>query len=137
MKKAKYFEISELVAPEILEVLSTECCWRLVEKFHPHLDALRELAGMPLCVNGATTRYKGVRPRKCPIGAAKSSHKGWEDSQGFDITCANIEKLRMIIHKHHKELQIVRMENPEYTPGWAHIDISEFKSSLPLIVFNP
>ena len=45
----KHFSLIELVAPEILAVLSDDMAWRLIPDYvQSGLDALREKAGLPI-----------------------------------------------------------------------------------------
>lgn len=138
MNRSKYFNITELVAPEILSVLTEDCAWRLFPgQIIPMLDLLRVDYGAAVTINGNGLRYCGLRPQNCTEGALRSSHKGFGDVQGFDLHCADMDKMRKLITVNNRKYGIVRMENPAATKTWIHVEISMNPVVSDLVVFNP
>lgn len=123
-----YFTHDELVPPEVA-AKGAEYCFSL---FKPHflagLDKLREDLGFALFVNdwavGGSRKFCGYRPRVC-IGAANSFHKV---GGAFDLhtrTDEQMKALRARVRDFGGIYGIRRMESPDSTPGWCHIDCKE------------
>ena len=133
MYKCKYFEIHELVSPELYEVLGEEKCWQLLpEVVKLQLDQIREefysTYGLGILINnwgyGGDYKYSGVRPINCKIGAANSRHKQWV---AFDLKPSDlesIEELQGFIKTLGASWNISRVEEFEHTPTWCHIEFA-------------
>lgn len=128
----KYFDIEELVAPEILSVLCDKAAWRLIPmSVRRGLDLLRSIYGQPIYINGNGNHYCGVRPKHCIVGALESRHKlVIDDVCAFDLHSDSLDVLRSVIMEHHKTLGIIRIEHKDYTPRWIHIEFGEADGNL-------
>lgn len=136
--RSKHFTLEELVSPDILAVVSPWAAWRLVSPFVMSLDILRDMVDCPIEINRkGVAANRGLRPIDCKVGAKNSSHKGWEDRQGFDLVCNERELLIEKVKKYSKALGILRMENPAKTIGWVHIEIGTKPTDKELVVFDP
>lgn len=131
LNRARYFEIHELVAPKILEILSIEASWRLIPDYMIEgLDMLRELYGSPIIINdGVNYINSGIRTLDCSIGAKYSTHKCFRGLIGVDLKCSNQTKLRDIIENNYPELHISEVENYIFCPTWTHIAFSAERPS--------
>jgi hypothetical protein len=124
--KSRFFSISELICPEILEVLTEEAAWRLI----PYstilsLDLLRSMYGGPIYINGKGLTHCGVRCKCTTVGAPKSRHKLYEfEATCFDLHCDGQSELRHIIEANSIQLQIDKVEDYASTPTWTHIQIT-------------
>lgn len=135
--KSTFFQINELVAPEILSVLSEDAAWKLFPgNIIPSLDKLRKEYGDPIIINGSGLIYSGLRPQNCKIGSLKSAHKGFGDVQAFDLHCSDLDKLTKIITSRNSEFCIQRMENPLYCNSWRHIELCIY-TPKDFCIFNP
>ena len=131
MKPMKYFEISELLNPEILQILSLEACWQLIPQHVRYgLDKLRELYGAPIIINdGVNYTNSGIRTLDCSIGAKYSAHKCFRGLVGVDLKCKDQDKLRNIIEDNYSDLHISEVESYDETPSWTHIAFSAERPS--------
>ena len=80
MYKCEYFNITELVAPNILKSLGEANCWlRLKEAALRDLDKIRESWGREIYINGnfwgKSFTSSGWRHPKTTVGAEWSTHK--------------------------------------------------------------
>ena len=122
----KHFSLSELVAPEILAVLSDDMAWRLIPDYvQSGLDALREKVGLPIWINGNGRVDSGVRSKDSKTGAAKSGHKGYRGLTCFDLHCSDLVLLRGIVEANYQRLHICEVERYEFTPTWLHVAFSQ------------
>jgi hypothetical protein len=138
----QYFNLTELIAPEIRAVLSESALWNLIpKKTQSSLDLLRELYNGPLYINGRYNgkMYKasGVRPLNSETGAKRSKHKIQGSVMAFDIKCDDFDKLDWIVKHNFQTLHICRMEEPEKTKTWRHLEFDSEKIPEVLKVFNP
>lgn len=125
MKPMQYFGLSELLAPEILSVLSEDAGWMLIPSHVRYgLDHLRELYGAPITINSGDYKYSGVRPSSCATGAKRSAHKIMRGLIAFDIKCSDLYKLRCTVEDHFMDLHIAEVEDYDCTPTWTHIAFS-------------
>jgi hypothetical protein len=121
----RHFDIDELVAPELLAVLSEEAAWRLIPQHaRDGLDGLRDRYGDALYINGRGFHYSGVRPLNCPIGAKLSAHKGYRGLCAFDVKAKDLPWLRACVMEHWHTLHIAEMEHSSFTPSWCHVAFS-------------
>lgn len=136
MYKCRHFAIKELVAPEILAIISEDMAWRLIPSEVIYgLDTLRVMYGDAIFINGKGLLDAGVRSLITHTGAPMSGHKGYRGETCFDLHCSDLKKLEEIVRTNHITLGIGRMENPLKTKGWLHI--SFVKGAQNLEVFNP
>lgn len=136
-----YFKIEELVSPEIYEILG-DASWRLIpQKVLSSLNSLREAFGSPLLVNnwktGGMYRYSGIRPLGCSEGAKMSVHKLVHPTKTcFDVKTPQLNRLVELVMKDYAKYGISRIENPDITKTWLHLEFSTEKVDR-LVVFNP
>jgi hypothetical protein len=135
----KHFSIAELVAPEILAQLTEPAAWRLIpEKIQSNLDGLREAFGDVIRINSGVDIYSGVRPVNCTSGAPHSRHKlTVDDVCAFDCHVLNLGRFRALVTSQNMNFGIVRMENPDSTPDWAHLEFSDSIVHGHLDIFIP
>lgn len=130
----RHFGFDELINPEILRMVSPDITARIIPIYALQgLDLLRDLYGAPLWVNGQGRVDSGVRCVDCSIGAPKSKHK---IGIAFDLHCGDLTRLRSIIRSNFKQLKINRMEHPDYTAGWCHVEFCAVEP-IKLTVFIP
>ena len=130
MKPMKYFEISELLNPEILQILSLEACWQLIPQHVRYgLDKLRELYGASIVINNSNYKNSGIRTQNCTEGATYSAHKINRGLIAFDLKVSNMFKLRDIIEANYADLHISEVESYDETPSWTHIAFSAERPS--------
>lgn len=130
----KYFKIEELVNPIIFKMLSPELCENLIKDYIKNsLDLIREDLGEPITINTGDLQNCGIRLLNHPTGAKKSKHKL---GIAYDLHTKNLSKLIDLIKKDYKKYHVSRIENPDITKTWLHI---EFMESIPrkLIIFDP
>jgi hypothetical protein len=147
----KYFTIGELVQPEIITALGAERCVDKIGWFvATGLDFIREdyekevkarglfksKSDAWIIINGRfggmNFKYSGVRAPDCPIGAKFSKHKEW---RAFDLKCNHLDVLVEIIKERHQFYGINRIENPEITKTWLHVEFGHVEHYL--YIFNP
>ena len=126
----KYFEISELLNPEIMQILSLEACWQLIPQHVRYgLDKLRELYGASIVINNSNYKNSGIRTQNCTEGATYSAHKCNRGLIAFDLKCKDQDKLRDIIEANYADLHISEVESYDETPSWTHIAFSAERPS--------
>lgn len=123
--KCEWFEIHELVPPELIS-LPEDYLWELFdEKILVVLDRLRIALGRPITVNnwksGGQYKFSGFRPKNCKIGAKKSGHKL---GKSVDIKVKGMtpaEVLSFIQSRYNEFPEITEIEDIKFTPTWLHI----------------
>lgn len=137
--RSKYFKIEELVAPEILAVLSAEAAWLLIpQSVQMDLDQIRSSWGKPIGINAKGRKYCGVRPVNCPEGAVLSRHKLVEPGVfAWDLHTKNLAGLTDLVKAKHREFGVIRMEDPAVTTSWLHIEITTDMQPGDLHIFKP
>lgn len=72
------------------------------------------------------SKWSGYRPPECKIGAKKSEHRFGNaiDPKGDQNKLAEIVKANAALFY---AFGLRRLENPDITPGWLHMDTSESK----------
>ena len=137
MLKSKYFNISELVAPEILAIMSEDACWRLIpDEVITGLDTLRLLHNRPIYINSKGLTNCGVRAVNSTTGAQQSGHKLYRGETCFDLHSDHLNDLIAMVKANFRQLGVSRIENPLKTPSWLHVTFSK-TSSATLEVFDP
>lgn len=137
MRQMKYFDITELLAPEIIGILSVEACWMLIPRHVQYgLDRLRELYGASIVINNSNYKHSGIRTKDCAVGAKNSAHKCNRGLIAFDLKVADMFKLRNIIEDNYADLHISEVENYDKTESWTHLAFSAERPSK-LRIINP
>lgn len=146
MYQCKYFRLNELVSPGVYAHFGIFAWKFLNQGMLRDLDLLRELWGKPIIINnyawGGSYKESGLRCNTDSIVKAKktpylSAHCL---GLGFDIKPEYIKDLPDLIKcvqtNYHKFTTISRMENPQFTPSWLHLDgLGDRENHL--IIFNP
>lgn len=124
-KKCKWFEIRELIPPDIYDKSMEEELWCLIDdNLKEVLDFIREyIVKAPLTCNnwhlGGERVASGYRDRNCPVGAKHSQHK---EGRAADLICSKYtaEQMRQMILASQYDLpHYIRMEDGV---SWLHVD---------------
>ena len=124
-KKCKWFEIKELIPPDIYDKSIEEELWCLIDdNLKEVLDFIREyIVKAPLTCNnwhiGGERVASGYRDQNCPVGAKHSQHK---EGRAADLICSKYtaEQMRqMILDKQDMLPYPVRIEDGV---NWLHVD---------------
>ena len=147
MYKCKYFKIQELVCQHVYKKYGDKSWEFFSEEFLKDLDTVREVLGVPIIINNwhVNGQYKesGNRCQFCSIVAKKITNKELNMSmhnlyQAFDLKPKNLEikkAIEMIMDNVHRFKVIKRIENPDYTLTWLHLDIKGHHKGIR--IFNP
>ena len=124
-KKCKWFEIRELIPPDIYDKSIEDELWCLIDdNLKEVLDFIREhIMKAPLVCNnwhlGGDRVASGYRDRNCPVGAKYSQHK---EGRAADLICSKYtaEQMRQMILSRQCELpHYIRIEDGV---NWLHVD---------------
>lgn len=137
--RPRYFDLHELVCPEIFEARGQRA-WELLDVYALiTLDQLRERFG-PMTVNdwywGGQFKYSGLRPFTGGVGAEYSQHRF---GRAFDLKPKDTtpqEMFTYIVERQDKFPHLRVLENIEATPTWLHFDVRNHTRSGIWIV-NP
>lgn len=139
MYKPTYFELYELIDPEIYDSVG-EDAWKLLdENALITLDKLRKKFG-PIRVNdwmeGGRYKESGLRRKNSPTGARRSMHKYGKafDCKFFHKSIQEV--FEYIIENEHEFPELKRLEHFHATPTWLHFDVKETNQSG-IYVFRP
>ena len=147
MYKCKYFKIQELVCPHVYKKYGDKAWEFFSEELLKDLDTVREVLGVPIIINNwhIEGQYKesGNRCQFCSIVAKKIANKELNMSmhnlyQAFDLKPKGLEikkAVEMILDNVHRFKVIKRIENPDYTSTWLHIDTKGHHKGIR--IFNP
>ncbi|MGB0881880.1 MAG: hypothetical protein ACPGSO_02925 [Vicingaceae bacterium] len=124
MIKTNYFNIEELVHPQILKSIGENNSWmRLDAGCLIDLDVIREAWGSSIFVNIGNADSRGLRPPNDPDGAFYSSHKM---GVAFDLVPGNgktkelFELIKQLI-ENGEILSFNTLEDFNFTPSWVHV----------------
>ena len=124
-KKCKWFEIRELIPPDIYDKSIESELWCLIDdNLKETIDYIREhIVKAPLTCNnwhlGGERVASGYRDRNCPVGAKHSQHK---EGRAADLICSKYtaEQMRQMILSRQCSLpHYIRMEDGV---NWLHVD---------------
>lgn len=147
MYKCKYFKLQELVCPHVYEKYG-EKAWEFFDKnFLKDLDTVREVLGVPIIINnwkaGGSYSESGNRCTKCSIVSSNiekgtlnmSAHNLFEavDMKPKGLTIK--ESVEKIMDNSHRFKAIKRIEDPDYTSTWLHVDVRGHHEGIKL--FKP
>lgn len=147
MYKCKYFKIQELVCQHVYKKYGDKSWEFFSEEFLKDLDTVREVLGVPIIINNwhVNGQYKesGNRCQFCSIVAKKITNKELNMSmhnlyRAFDLKPKNLEikkAVEMIMDNVHRFKVIKRIENPDYTLTWLHLDTKGHHKGIR--IFNP
>lgn len=149
--KSKYFQPKELIQPSLFDHMTEEALMRCIgHDVCNHLDMLREdyegaviLSGkhktksdIQIYINGKywgkEYKHSGLRSLNCPEGVENSKHKA---GRAFDLKCKHLDILNSLIFHNHYRYHITRIEHPDYTPTWRHVEFDTYATSM--IIFKP
>ncbi|MGL5593077.1 MAG: hypothetical protein ACRDDH_03985 [Cetobacterium sp.] len=147
MHKCKYFKIQELVCPHVYKKYGDKAWEFFSEELLKDLDTVREVLGVTIIINNwhIEGQYKesGNRCPFCSIVAKKIANKELNMSmhnlyQAFDLKSKGLDikkAVEMIMDNVHRFKVIKRIENPDHTPTWLHIDTKGHHKGIR--IFNP
>lgn len=133
----EFFELEELVDKPYIDRFGGQCIGLLDMSLTRCIDRLRKAVG-PLTINdwhkGGRFRESGGRTPYTPTGAKFSMHRFLMayDLKPQAITVA--ELYNHIVHYQTLYPEIRRIENPEKTPSWLHVDSFNHSSDGILII---
>jgi len=138
MKLTKNFSLSELVHPDILDLVGDDAVKLLHPELAPTLQAIRDKFGK-IMINGDIWGKKftlsGLRPKNTTVGAKRSKHKIGTAADCKFETVTPIEVQNYIILHQDEFPNITRIENALVTKTWLHVETGERTGSIK--VFNP
>lgn len=121
----EHFELEELVDKAFIDRFGGQCIGLLDMDLVKCLDDLRDAVG-PLTINdwhkGGNYKESGMRTPFTTTGAKFSMHRY---GKAFDLKPKSITPMELynhIMHYHVLYPAIRRIENPEKTPSWIHVD---------------
>ncbi|MGL4935000.1 MAG: hypothetical protein ACRC51_05950 [Cetobacterium sp.] len=146
MYKCKYFKLQELVCPDIYKQYG-DSAWEFFDQnFLKDLDGIRELFNTAIIINnwhiGGSYKESGLRCALCNE-VKKHTLKGKVNMSahkmnGADLKLKGIEikkAVETIVNNAHRFKTIKRIENPDYTPTWLHVDTRGHHEGIK--IFNP
>lgn len=120
-----HFELEELVDKPYIDRFGGQCIGLLDMPLTRCIDRLREAVG-PLAINdwhkGGNYHESGMRTPQTPTGAKFSMHRF---GRAYDIKPKAVSVMELYNHiMHYASLypEIRRIESPEKTPSWLHVD---------------
>ena len=122
--ESKYFKAQEFVSPKIYDIFG-ELSWNFISPVMVEAaNFIRDKAGVMVLINGVNYQYSGYREYDCPIGAKYSEHKF---GRAIDIklkymTGRDIFNFVMKFEDELIAIGVTRIEDPEYTKTWLHLD---------------
>ncbi len=136
VKISKDFYLDELVSKETYDKYNHAVLKRMIQPIIRPLQRLRDDFSEPMLVNtwgtGGDRQYSGLRETNCKIGALYSKHK---DGNTIDVQCRSKASLAKLFEIAKTKRSVKRIENPDYTPTWLHIEFG-YSKKLP-VIFNP
>lgn len=133
MYKPNYWDIKELVSPEVYRVWG-EAAWQFFDdEYLIDLDIIREEWGDTLIINnwawGGNFNESGLRDNLCSIVRSKKKLylSGHVLAKGFDIKPQNGKHDKfwhfvLSLMRKGKLKKLTRLEHFKHTPTWCHID---------------
>lgn len=147
MMRCKKFKIQELVCPHVYKKYG-EKSWEFFNKdLLEDLDLIRELLGVPIIINnysvGGQYKESGNRCPFCSINSKKIANKELSMSmhnsfRAFDLKPQGLsikKAIDIILDNSSKFKAVKRIENPNNTPTWIHIDTRGHEKGIR--IFNP
>jgi len=122
----KHFCVKEFVPKHVYSMLGEHAIHLMYTPLLRDLDSIRTHINKPITINdwafGGELNYSGFRPIDCHVGAELSQHK---IGKAVDIRVEGYtpdDLADYIIKYQSRYPSIRRIENPEFTPSWTHID---------------
>ena len=143
--KSKYFKIEELVSENVYKKYK-EKAWEFIKpEIILFLDSIREFYGKPVIVNnwlyGGNLKQRGLRANKDEMVKSKKDFYLSQHCLGsaVDFSIKGITPKEIVEHileneEYYREF-ITRIENPEQTPTWVHVDCANTGKDK-IIIFN-
>jgi hypothetical protein len=138
--KPKWFEIRELVGPDVYEARG-ERAWQLLDtRLLITLDQLREKFG-PITVNnwhwGGRFKASGLRTELDKVGARFSQHRMGRaaDCKFRDTTPREV--FDYILAHESVFASLTCLEDVAFTPTWLHVDVRNTVGHPSILVVKP
>ena len=147
IKVSKYFHLDEFVDPHTYFKDVDRGLSKVDKRLFAIADLMREKLGKPLAINNwwrfyqnnieedidsvieqieqsRLSKWSGIRTARCTIGAQGSAHRLGRaiDPKGNEVEMYEILKENL---KQFYDLGVRRIEDPDITKGWLHIDTHE------------
>lgn len=122
MKLTENFSLEEFIPKEIYTQFGDSSLWFLDPRLPVLVQAIRDMLGKPITINGNGNNYCGFRPKNCTVGADNSQHRfGRAADLHMDM---DYEKARQFIRDSFKALNLLGLTTIEKDTGtWLHIDM--------------
>lgn len=139
---SKYFKLSELVCPHILEKYGERAWMFLDSRLLLNLDTIRERIGKPIYVNMGDMRQRGFRCPKCEIVKEKldagelylSAHTMGK-AVDFNVRDIEADVMRLWLAKNGHLLPYpIRIESGV---TWVHMDVFPNPTDQKIYFFKP
>lgn len=143
MKISEYFDLRELVHPEIYESVGDRSINFLNHNLVTTLEDIRRYSGA-ITVNNwhygddrRTYIDSGLRSAMYPL-KGRGTHSGHYFGVCADLKVKDNKDVYFhILNKQHLYPYILRIESIDYTSSWVHIEVSTDKRDGQIYVFNP
>jgi len=141
IKITENFYLDELIHPDFYDGTIRPLKF-LDNRIIEGLQIVRKKMGCPFTVNnwaaGGTRAFSGLRPFSSGIGSSLSQHKF---GRAFDFVCKYspsevLEELKTMEGELIQSGRITRIEDPEFTTTWSHIDCAYTGQDL-FKIFKP
>ena len=133
MKINKYFDIKEVISPNVYAEYGDEALQFLDTEAIDVLENIREILGVPLICNnwysGGTRKYCGYREPECKVGSKNSWHK---KGKAFDLVSTKMSAAEMRDKLEENKDLLIRPIRVEKWDGdeeiaWLHFDLGNTK----------
>ena len=147
IKVSKYFHLDEFVDPHTYFKDADRGLSKVDKRLFAIADLMREKLGKPLSINNwwsfyqknssknidwvieqieqsRLSKWSGIRTDRCTIGTKASAHRLGRaiDPKGNEVEMYGVFKQNL---KQFYDLGVRRIEDPNITKGWFHIDTHE------------
>jgi len=140
MKLNQFFDIRELVPPQIYKIYLSDSIMFLNQNALNMLYRVRVYFNLPIIVNnwhrGGKLKYRGYRPAFTRIGAKNSQHK-LGNAFDFNVIGISSDEVNKEIQKHYKVLGVTTLEDKRFSPTWTHIDCRNLGYRTQLKIVKP
>lgn len=128
MEIRKYFDVRELVPPDVFAIFAERSLWQLDPKAIAVIELLRDVVQAPVRINnwhtGGKLSMRGYRPPNSRVGSKYSQHKR---GCAFDVDVRGLSPRQIIamIEQNGQlffDAGLTTIEDPTHTPTWLHLD---------------
>jgi hypothetical protein len=139
MKVSNNFIIQEFVPPQIYSLFGggEKCLWYIDPRIIQGVQLLRDILDTPIMVNnwhkGGVLDERGYRIPGSKTGATYSQHRFGRacDVSSEKYSPAQIFEAMRAHFQEFKELDVLTIENLNFTPTWVHMDCRPALSIYP------